>query len=267
MSGNERRFIMIILDSVGIGELPDAYLYNDQGSNTLANTAQAVDGLRLPNLARLGLGNIAPILGVPAAVQPTGNYGKMAEMSAGKDSTSGHWELMGLILDSPLPTYPDGFPPEVIEPFQRAIGREILGNKAASGTVIIRELGAEHMATGKPIVYTSADSVFQIAAHQEIISLAELYEMCAVARGQLKGKHALGRVIARPFVGQAGHFRRTVHRRDFSLQPPDQILLDQMKEANLTVVGIGKIDDLYAGRGLTRAIHTENNQQGVERLL
>ena len=267
MSGNERRFIMIILDSVGIGELPDAHLYNDQGSNTLANTAQAVDGLRLPNLARLGLGNIAPILGVPAAVQPTGNYGKMAEMSAGKDSTSGHWELMGLILDSPLPTYPDGFSPEVIEPFQMAIGREILGNKAASGTVIIRELGAEHMATGKPIVYTSADSVFQIAAHQEIISLAELYEMCAVARGQLKGKHALGRVIARPFVGQAGHFRRTVHRRDFSLQPPDQILLDQMKEANLTVVGIGKIDDLYAGRGLTRAIHTENNQQGVERLL
>lgn len=266
MSGTIRRFIMIVLDSVGIGELPDAHLYSDQGSNTLANTARAVGGLHLPNLEGLGLGNIAPILGVPPATQPLGSHGKMAEKSAGKDSTSGHWELMGLVLDSPFPTYPQGFPPEVMEPFQRAIGREVLGNKAASGTVIIQELGAEHVATGKPIVYTSADSVFQIAAHEKVIPLSELYRMSEIARKQLTGEHAVGRVIARPFVGQAGHFQRTVNRKDFSLQPPRQILLDQMKAAGLAVVGLGKIEDLYAGQGITEAIHTHSNREGVERL-
>jgi len=266
MSEGERRFILIVMDSVGIGELPDAHLYRDEGSNTLANTARAVDGLRLPNLGALGLGNIAPILGVPPAAHPKGNFGKMAERAAGKDSLSGHWELMGLVLERPFPTYPQGFPPEVIEPFQRAIGREILGNKAASGTEIIQELGAEHLATGKPIVYTSADSVFQIAAHQKVIPLAELYRMCQLAREQLSGKHAVGRVIARPFVGQPGNFQRTSKRKDFSLEPPGQILLDQLKEGGLAVVGIGKIKDLYAGRGLTKVIHSESNQQGVERL-
>jgi phosphopentomutase len=266
MSRGECRFILIVMDSVGIGELPDAHLYGDEGSNTLANTARAVGGLRLPNLGGLGLGNIAPILGVPPAVHPQGNFGKMAERSAGKDSLSGHWELMGLVLGRAFPTYPQGFTPEVVEPFQRAIGRGILGNKAASGTVIIQELGAEHMDTGKPIVYTSADSVFQIAAHQKVIPLTELYRMCEIARTQLSGRHAVGRVIARPFAGQPGKFRRTAARKDFSLSPPGQILLDQLKETGRAVVGIGKIRDLYAGRGLTEVIHSESNREGMERL-
>lgn len=266
MSGHARRFILIVLDSVGIGELPDAHLYSDQGSNTLANTARVVGGLQVPNLGRLGLGNIAPILGVPPVANSTGNFGKMAEKSAGKDSISGHWELMGLVTKGPLPTYPNGFPPEVIEPFQKAIGREILGNKAASGTVIIQELGHEHVVTGKPIVYTSADSVFQIAAHEEVIPLDELYRICEVAREQLTGKHAVGRVIARPFVGQGGNFTRTANRKDFSLCPPSPTLLDQLKEANLPVVGIGKIEDLFAGRGITQAIHTKSNQETMVRL-
>jgi phosphopentomutase len=267
MSQDKQRFILIVLDSVGIGELPDAHLYKDEGSNTLVNTARAVGGLRIPNLGKLGLGNIAPILGVPPAAQPQANYGKMAEKSAGKDSTSGHWELMGLVLKKPFPTYPDGFPPQVIEPFQRAIGREVLGNKAISGTVVIQELGAEHMATGKPIVYTSADSVFQIAAHQEVIPLADLYGMCEIAREQLTGEHAVGRVIARPFMGQPGHFWRTPERRDFSLPPPRQTLLDQMKETGMTVVSIGKIEDLYAGRGISRGITAKGNQESLARLL
>jgi phosphopentomutase len=266
MSQDARRFILIVLDSVGIGELPDAHLYSDQGSNTLANTARVVGGLQLPNLGRLGLGNIIPILGVPSVANPTGNFGKMAEKSAGKDSISGHWELMGLVTKGPLPTYPNGFPPEVIEPFQRAIGREIMGNKAASGTVIIQELGQEHRATGKPIVYTSADSVFQIAAHEEVIPLDELYRICEVAREQLTGKHAVGRVIARPFVGSGSNFTRTANRKDFSLCPPSPTLLDQLKETDLPVVGIGKIEDLFAGQGITQAIHTKSNQETMVRL-
>ncbi|KPL19841.1 MAG: phosphopentomutase [candidate division Zixibacteria bacterium SM23_81] len=266
MSGDSRRFILIVLDSVGIGELPDAHLYSDQGSNTLVNTARVAGGLQVPNLGSLGLGNIAPILGVPRVANPTGNFGKMAEKSVGKDSISGHWELMGLVTERPLPTYPDGFPPEVMEPFQEAIGRETLGNKTASGTVIIQELGQEHVVTGKPIVYTSADSVFQVAAHEEVIPLDELYRICEVAREQLTGKHAVGRVIARPFVGQRGNFTRTANRKDFSLYPPSPTLLDQLKEANLPVVGIGKIEDLFAGRGITQAIHTKSNQETMVRL-
>lgn len=267
MSVDEGRFILIVMDSVGIGELPDAHLYKDEGSNTLANTAEAVGGLRIPNLGKLGLGNIAPIRGVPPAKRPQANFGKMAEKSAGKDSTSGHWELMGLVLEKAFPTYPDGFPPEVIEPFQRAIGREVLGNKAISGTVIIQELGAEHVATGKPIVYTSADSVFQIAAHQEVIPLVDLYKMCRIARQQLTGKHAVGRVIARPFLGQPGNFWRTPERRDFSLPPPRQTLLDQMKKMGMTVVSIGKIKDLYAGRGISQGIGAKGNEESMDRLL
>jgi phosphopentomutase len=261
-----RRCILIVLDSLGVGELPDAKLYGDQGSNTLVNTARAVGGLKLPNLQNLGLGNIVAVPGIAPMDRPTGNFGKMAEKSAGKDSTSGHWELMGLIVEAPLPTYPAGFPPEVIEPFQKAIGRKVLGNKAASGTVIIQELGAEHVATGSPIVYTSADSVFQIAAHQEVIPLTELYRMCQMARTQLRGRHSVGRVIARPFVGQAGSFTRTANRKDFSLPPPSDTLLDHMKKAGLQVVAIGKIEDLFAGRGITRPVHAKGNQECMIRL-
>ena len=261
-----KRFILIVLDSVGIGELPDAGRYGDAGSNTLVNTARAVGGLRVPHLAELGLGNIVPISVVQPSPAPRGNYGKMAERSAGKDSTSGHWELMGLITERPLPTYPEGFPDQVIEPFERAIGKKVLGNKAASGTVIIEELGGEHIRTGCPIVYTSADSVFQIAAHVDVIPLAELYRLCRIAREQLQGPHAVGRVIARPFTGPEGRFQRTSDRKDFSLPPRGETVLDQLKEAGWPVVGIGKIEDLFAGQGLTEAIHTRNNAEGLVRL-
>src|SRR5690606_23382143 len=214
------RVAWIVMDGVGIGELPDADQYGDVGSNTLRNTALAVGGLRMPNMQRLGLGNIGDIPGVPPADKPLACFGRMAERSAGKDTTTGHWELAGLYLDRPFPTYPNGFPEEVIKPFEEAIGRKVLGNKPASGTAIIEELGEEHMRTGRPIVYTSADSVFQIAAHEEIIPVEELYEMCRIAREILTGEHAVGRVIARPFIGQPGSFQRTARRRDFSLEPP-----------------------------------------------
>jgi phosphopentomutase len=266
VSSDSERFILIVMDSVGIGALPDAHLYGDQGSNTLANTARAVGGLRLPNLAGLGLGNIGVVMGVPPVDKPRGNYGKLAEKSAGKDSTSGHWELLGLVTEKPLPTYPDGFPREVIKAFEKAIGRKVLGNKAASGTEIIQELGDEHMASGRPIVYTSADSVFQIAAHLEVFPLEELYRISQIARDQLRGEHAVGRVIARPFKGRSGQYTRTPDRKDYSLCPPDATLLDQIREAGKEVVGIGKIEDLFAGQGLTEAIHTENNDDGMRRL-
>jgi phosphopentomutase len=261
-----KRFILIVLDSVGIGELPDADQYGDVGSNTLVNTARTVGGLRVPHLAALGLGNITAIPGVAPSAAPEGNYGKMAERSAGKDSTSGHWELMGLVTEKPFPTYPQGFPADVIGPFEKAIGRKVLGNRAASGTVIIEELGQEHLRTGRPIVYTSADSVFQIAAHVDVIPLEELYRLCRIARDQLQGQHAVGRVIARPFTGPKGRFMRTSDRRDFSLPPQGETVLDQLMEASWPVVGIGKIDDLFAGRGLTEAIHTRNNPEGMLRL-
>ena len=261
-----KRFILIILDSVGIGELPDAGGYGDAGSNTLVNTARAVGGLRVPHLAGLGLGNITAIPGVEPSSAPRGNYGKMAESSTGKDSTSGHWELMGLVTERPFPTYPEGFPEEVIEPFERAVGRKILGNRTASGTVIIEELGEEHLASGRPIVYTSADSVFQIAAHVDVIPLDELYRMCRIARQQLHGRHGVGRVIARPFTGPPGRFQRTSDRRDYSLPPRGETMLDRLKEAGWPVVGIGKIEDLFAGRGLTEAVHTRNNADGLVRL-
>ncbi len=262
----KKRFILIVIDSVGIGELPDAGQYGDAGSNTLVNTARAVGGLRMPHMAALGLGNITSIAGVPPAADPDANYGKMAERSAGKDSTSGHWELMGLVTEKPLPTYPEGFPADIIEPFQKAIGRKILGNRAASGTVIIEELGEEHLRTGQPIVYTSADSVFQIAAHVDVIPLEELYRLCGIARKQLHGRHAVGRVIARPFTGPAGRFVRTPDRKDFSLPPQGETVLDQLKADGWPVVGIGKIEDLFNGRGLTEAVHTRNNTEGMLRL-
>ncbi|WP_148854676.1 phosphopentomutase [Neomoorella thermoacetica] len=257
------RVIIIVLDSVGVGALPDAAQYEDEGSNTLAHIAATVD-LRLPNLTRLGVGNITPLWGIPPVGTPAAAWGKMASQTAGKDTTSGHWELAGLILERPFPLYPHGFPPEIIEPFEKAIGRRVLGNKPASGTVIIEELGAEHMRTGNPIVYTSADSVFQIAAHEEVIPVEELYRYCKIARRLLTEEHAVGRVIARPFVGEPGHFIRTDRRQDFSLEPPRPTLLDAVIAAGLEVMAVGKIKDIFAGRGISRWIHTHDNMDGVD---
>jgi phosphopentomutase len=253
------RAIIIVLDSAGVGELPDAARFGDEGSNTLGNIQKAV-GLDLPHLSSLGLHRLVPI----PPVELRGAYGKMAERSMGKDTTTGHWEIAGLVLDQEFPTYPDGFPPEVIEPFVQAMGRDILWNRPASGTEILKKLGAEHVRTGRPIVYTSADSVFQIAAHEEVIPLKELYEICRVARQILQGKHGVGRVIARPFIGVEGAYTRTANRRDFSLEPPAPTLLDHMVERGYRVIAIGKIEDIFTGRGVSEAIHTHSNQEGAE---
>jgi len=258
---------LVVLDGVGVGALPDAHRYSDEGSNSVGNTARAVGGLHLPHLGALGLGHLTDIVGVPPHPAPAGAYGRMAERSPGKDTTTGHWELAGIVLSQPFPTYPDGFPPEVIEPFERRIGRRVLGNRPASGTVIIEELGAEHMRTGRPIVYTSADSVFQIAAHEDVIPLDELYGMCRIARELLQGRHGVGRVIARPFVGEPGRFRRTANRRDFSLPPPAPTILDHLTEAGWAVTAVGKIDDIFVGRGIGRHYPAANNEEAVDGLL
>lgn len=262
----ERRAILLILDGVGVGELPDAANYGDEGSNTLVNMAKAVGGLNLPTLQRMGLGNIAQIEGVPPTDEPIACYGKMREISAGKDTTTGHWEIAGVIRTKPFPTYPNGFPPEIIEAFEQAIGRKVLGNKPASGTAIIEELGEEHLRTGYPIVYTSADSVFQIAAHEDIVPVETLYRWCEIAREILRGEHEVARVIARPFVGTPGNFKRTPRRKDFSVPPPYPTLLDALTENGLTVVTVGKVDDIFAGRGVSRAIHTSDNHDGMEQV-
>ncbi len=262
-----RRVIIIVLNSMGIGALPDADRYHDQDSNTLANTAAALNGLTLPNLAKLGLGNISEIEGMSPAQNPLAAYGKMAERSAGKDSTTGHWELMGLYLPHPFPTYPHGFSPQIIEAFEKKIGRKTLGNKPASGTEIIKELGEKHVKTGSPIVYTSADSVFQIAAHEAIISPSELYQMCKIARNILTGKNGVARVIARPFTGSVGSFKRTERRKDFSLEPPGRTVLDYALHNNVEVVGIGKIGELFGFRGISSDIHTDNNMDGIDKLI
>ncbi|MGF7184979.1 phosphopentomutase [Desulfitispora alkaliphila] len=262
-----KRAIIIVLDSVGVGALPDAHEYGDEESNTLVNTAKKVGGISLPNLGKMGLGNIVPVEGVKPAVEPTGAYGKMAQKSAGKDTTTGHWELAGLILDKPFPTYPNGFPQELITEFEEHIGKKTLANKPASGTAIIEELGQEHMNTGNPIVYTSADSVFQIAAHEDIIPIQDLYKMCEIARALLQGKHAVGRVIARPFTGRPGAFTRTARRKDYSLKPLQKTVLDCVKEAGREVVGIGKISDIFDGEGLTKNITAKTNSENTKELL
>jgi phosphopentomutase len=267
MMSDIRRVILIVLDSVGCGDAPDAGNYGDEGSNTLTNTARAVGGLRLPHLGQLGLGNITPIEGVPAVAAPIGAYGRLTEISPGKDTTTGHWELAGLVLSRPFPTYPDGFPADLIARFEHRTGRETLGNYPASGTVIIQELGEEHLLTGKPIVYTSADSVFQIAAHEEVIPVDELYRMCQIARELLTGEHAVARIIARPFAGEAGNFTRTERRKDYSLVPFRDTLLDVLKANGQEVIGVGKIEDIFAHRGLTQTDHTLNNMAGVEAVL
>src|SRR5256886_11533478 len=261
--GKMKRANLVVLDGVGAGANPDAHDYGDDGASSLEHSAQAIGGLALPNLGSIGLGNITPILGTPSNEHAHGSYGRMAEAGAGKDSITGHWEMTGVVLHKPLPTYPNGFPADLVAHFEQAIGREVIGNKAASGTEIIKELGEEHLRTGRPILYTSADSVFQIAAHQEVIPLEELYHMCQIARDMLTGDHAVGRVIARPFIGTPGNFKRTEHRRDFSLPPLGTTLLDLLKDNGKDVIGIGKIEDLFAGRGLTQRDHTETNRDGM----
>ncbi|MBM3795495.1 MAG: phosphopentomutase [Acidobacteria bacterium] len=262
-----RRIVWVVLDSVGIGAMPDAAEYGDPpGSDTLGNIAR-LRPLRLPNFARLGLGNIRPIVGVPAAASPSGAFGRCALASPGKDTTTGHWEMVGIHLAKPFPLYPQGFPPEIMEPFERAIGRRTLGNYAASGTEIMQALGEEHVRTGSPIVYTSADSVFQIAAHEDVIPLAELYRICEIARGLLGGVHEVGRVIARPFTGAPGSFKRTANRHDYAVPPPEGMLLDRLTERNVEVVSVGKISDVYLGRGIAHAHKTKSNADGMEKTL
>ncbi|HKS70585.1 MAG TPA: phosphopentomutase [Ktedonobacterales bacterium] len=261
------RAVVVVLDGVGVGQAPDAAAFGDEGANSLGNAARAVGGMPLPHLGAMGLGNITPIEGTAPVAHATGAYGRMDEVSPAKDSTTGHWELMGLPLARAMPTYPHGFPPDVIARFEAAIGRGTLGNKPASGTEIIEELGAEHMRAGKPIVYTSADSVFQIAAHEEVIPLEELYRMSEIARAQLSGEHAVGRVIARPFVGTPGSFTRTPRRKDFSLEPPGTTLLDELKSAGYDVIGVGKIEDLFVMRGLTKSSHPGTNEGSMQRAL
>jgi phosphopentomutase len=258
------RTFLIVLDGVGVGALPDAADYGDLGSHTLRHVAEANGGLRLPTLERLGLGRIESLAGVRPLRDPRGAFGRMAERSRGKDSTTGHWELAGLLSERPFPTYPHGFPLALLARIGEGIGREWLGNVAASGTEIITRLGEEHQRTGKLIVYTSADSVFQIAAHEQTVPLEELYAACRIARDLLTGEHAVGRVIARPFDGAPGAFRRTAHRRDFSLPPPAATLLDRLAERGLPVLTVGKVDELFAGRGVTQAFHTRDNAEGEE---
>jgi phosphopentomutase len=256
------RAILIVLDSAGAGELPDADKYGDRGSDTLGNLASRIP-LAIPALRSLGLAKVARI-GDAAADGARGAFGRMAERSPGKDSVTGHWEIAGIVLSRAFPTFPDGFPPELMQPFEARIGRGTLGNKAASGTVIIDELGAEHMRTGKPIVYTSADSVFQIAANEEVIPVPELYRICEIAYELAAEGYGIGRVIARPFVGRPGAFVRTPNRHDYALPPSGRTLLDAMTDAGHQVIAIGKIQDLFAGRGITRAVHTTSDEHGMD---
>jgi phosphopentomutase len=262
---NFERVIWIVLDSVGIGELPDAGQYGDVGRDTLGHVARS-RALELPNLVRLGLANIKPLAHLTAAAKPEGSYGKGMTVSPGKDTTTGHWEMAGIWLESPFPVYPHGFPRELVAEFERRIGRGTLGNRPASGTEIIQELGGEHLRTGSPIVYTSGDSVFQIAAHEEVIPVPELYRFCEIARQLLDGPHRVGRVIARPFTGAPGNFKRTERRHDYAVDPPHPMLLDVLAEREVPVLGIGKIHDIYHGRGVGNYLTTRNNADGMGKL-
>ena len=267
MTNPARRAVLITLDGVGIGALPDAASYGDVGTNTLAHVAAACGGLHLPHLQRLGLGNLLNITGVPPVAAPQGGFGRMLERSAGKDSTTGHWELAGVIQDEPLPTFPRGFPDEIIAAFRRETGVDPLGNCAASGTDILRQLGEEHLRSGRPIVYTSADSVFQIAAHEAVIPVAQLYEICKTAR-RILDPYRVGRVIARPFVGEnAANFKRTGRRHDFSLPPTGATVLDRLCAAGLQVLAVGKIDDIFTGRGITGRQASDGNADGMAKTL
>jgi len=262
-----KRVIIIILDACGVGELPDAEQYGDRGAATVPNVAEALNGLDMPNCRLLGLGNIVPIKGINPAQKPRACYGKMAEKSAGKDSTSGHWEIGGIIVKDPFPTYPDGFPPDLVKEFENKANIKVIGNKPASGTEIIKELGEKHLKTGNIILYTSADSVFQLAAHEDKIPVERLYEICQIARDLLKGEHAVGRVIARPFVGEPGNFSRTANRKDFSRKPETKTFIDLMHESRIPTVSIGKIYDLYAHRGFSKVIKTKNNEDVLNKVI
>jgi phosphopentomutase len=265
----QTKLILIVLDSVGVGELPDAGVYGDKGTNTISHVAQQVGGLRLPNLAALGLGNITNIKGVSRNKDAIGCFGKMAEASEGKDSTTGHWEIAGIITRQAFPLYPNGFPKKLLEKFLRVTGcNGYLGNKPASGTEIIKELGDEHVHTGFPIVYTSGDSVFQIAAHQDVIPLERLYEICQKTREQVVvDEHRVGRVIARPFIGVTGNYIRTPYRRDYAVEPPAETVLDVLHANGVSTISIGKIDDLFSGRGLQEKIHIKSNAEGIEEII
>ena len=258
------RIILIVLDSVGVGELPDAALYGDEGSNTLKNIYKQAYNFSLPNLEELGILNINGFEDLKSPESFLGSVAKCNEKSKGKDTTTGHWEISGLILDKPFPTYPYGFPDELISEFEKKAGRKVLGNYAASGTEIIKELGKKHIETGELIVYTSADSVFQIAAHEEVVPLNELYDICRIARAMLQGEHGVGRVIARPFTGEAGNFTRTSNRKDFSLEPYKDTMLDFIKNSGREVFAIGKIEDIFVNKGMTKSNHTGNNDEGIE---
>jgi phosphopentomutase len=256
--------VVVVCDSWGVGDAPDAAAYGDDGSDTLANTARSVGGLRAPNLEALGLGMLTDIEGVVPRAEPGTAHGRATERSAGKDTTTGHWEMMGIRLDEPFPLYPDGFPSEIIEPFEAEIGRKVLGNVPASGTEIIAELGDEHLRTGRPIVYTSGDSVFQIACHKSVVNLATLYEWSRVARRLLTGRHTVGRVIARPFEGEPGAFVRSPERRDFSVPPPGPTVLDRLHDAGVPVYAVGKIQDIFSGQGITEGRYSSSNDHGVD---
>jgi len=257
------RACVIVLDAVGVGDLPDAAEYGTAGSSTLAHTAEAVGGLEVPAMQALGLGNVMEVRGCPPRADAPAVWGRLVERSKGMDTTTGHWEMMGIVTERPFPTYPHGFPDEILDEFSRATGRGVLGNVAASGTEIIQRLGAEHERTGSWIVYTSADSVFQIAAHEGVVPLEELYDACRTARGILRGEHAVGRVIARPFEGSEGDYRRTPRRHDFSLEPPRPNHLQRLREAGMTVHGVGKIGDIFAGCDIDTSHPTESNAQGI----
>jgi phosphopentomutase len=261
-----KRAIILVADGVGCGQATDAAAYGDAGANTIGNLSRAVGGLSLPTLAKLGLGNLTDILGVPPEADAQAMYGQLAEQSEGKDTITGHWEMAGIVTSKAMPTYPNGFPAAILDPLRAASGREILGNKVASGTTILDELGPQHMKTGDLIIYTSADSVIQIAAHESLVPVPELYRICEAARKIVDG-YGIGRVIARPFVGQEGAFKRTYNRKDWPLIPPITTLLDHVKAAGLPVVGVGKISDIFAGRGLTRSIHSEGNTDGMKETL
>ena len=258
------RVLILVCDSFGVGDAPDARAYGDAGSNTLGNTARAVGGLSAPNLGALGIGMLTDIAGVPPQAEPGTAHGRLTERSAGKDTTTGHWEMAGIVVSEPFPLYPHGFPPEIVEPFEARIGRRILGNVPASGTEIIARLGPEHLRTGEPIVYTSGDSVFQVATHVDVVPLDELYAWCRIARELLVGPHRVGRVIARPFEGEPGAFVRRPERRDFSLPPPGPTLLDRCLEHDVAVYGVGKIQDIFDHRGLTQAVYSDSNEHGVD---
>ena len=262
------RIALIVLDSVGIGALPDAEQFGDKGANTLLHISEKMNGLNVPNLEKMGLGHIYPLKGVSKVDQPIASFGKMNEASVGKDTMTGHWEIMGLKVDIPFNTFPEGFPKELIDRFEERTGRKVIGNKPASGTEILDELGEEHMKTGAVIVYTSADSVFQVAAHEEIVSLEELYRICEIARElTLDPQYAVGRVIARPFLGKPGDFKRTANRHDYSVKPPEKTVMNYLTEGGLDSIAVGKISDIYDGEGVSEALKSKSNMDGVDQTI